>query len=129
VYEITGDVNQRIAAVTKIISAKSIPPSPIADAFSCEEQIGDGQLGPSDFSSFCAVIVKSEDLQKWRQILTPISTPPTYVAPKKVQSWWISSKEFPALEFFQVDPLSTRKVGWVGISTNTGTIYIHAETM
>jgi hypothetical protein len=129
IYEVTGDVNRRITAVTKIISAKSIPPTPIADAFFCEEQIGDGQLGPSDFSSFCAIIVKAEDLQKWRLILTPVSTAPKYIAPPKAESWWISTNEFPALEFYQVDSLSTRKIGWIGISTNTQTIYIHTETM
>jgi hypothetical protein len=129
IYEVTGDVNQRIAAVTKIISEKSIPPTPITDAFFCEEQIGDNPLGPSDFSSFCAIVVKIEDLQKWRQTMRPMSTPPKYIAPPKSESWWISTNEFSALEFFQIDSLSIRNFGWIGISTNTQTIYIHTETM
>jgi hypothetical protein len=127
IYEVTGDVNQRIAAVTKIISEKSIPPTPITDAFFCEQQIGDGRLGPSDFFSFCAIVVKIEDLQKWRQILTPMSPPPEYIASPKAESWWVSTNDFSALDFFKVDSLSIHKIGWVGISTNTGTIYIYLE--
>jgi hypothetical protein len=129
IYEVTGDVNQRIAAVKKIISEKSIPPTPITDAFFNDEQVSDNQLGPSDFSIFCVIVIKMEDLQKWRQTVRPMSTMPKYIAPQKSESWWISSNEFSALEFFHVDSLSTRNFGWVGISTNTGTIFIHSETM
>lgn len=62
VFEITGSKTQRIAGVTKILSAKVTLPSVVEDAFFLEEQTGDGQLGPSDFSSFCPVITAAEEV-------------------------------------------------------------------
>jgi hypothetical protein len=129
VYEITGDKAQRIVGVTKILSAKATLPSVLQDAFFLEEQTGDGQLGPSDFSTFCVVVVAMEEKGKWTAILTPMQTSPEYSKPRQTNEWWISEQEFKSLEFFRPGPLSTRSIGWVGVSTNSGKIYIHTETM
>lgn len=128
-HEITGGKAQRIAGVTKILSAKATLPSVVEDAFFLEEQTGDGRLGPSDFSSFCVVVVPVEDAIKWKGILSPTQTLPEYLKPRTAAEWWISEQEFKSLEFFEPAPLSTRVIGWVGISTNSGKIYIHTETM
>ena len=128
-YEVTGDRTQRIAGVTKLLSAKVTLPSVIADAYFLEEQTGDGQIGPSDFSSFCVVVIAPEDTPKWKAILTPARTSPRYSKPRQAVNWWLSQEEFRSLEFFKTAPLSMRQIGWVGISTNSGRIYIHTETM
>lgn len=127
--EMTSDKAERIAGIVKILSATATLPSVVEDAFFLEEQTGDGQLGPSDFSSFCVVVVGLENAARWKAILSPISTSPEYSKPGKPTAWWISEQDFKSLEFFKPAPLSTRLIGWVGVSTNSGKIYIHTETM
>lgn len=128
-YEMTGDKTERIAGVAKILSATATLPSVVEDAFFLEEQTGDGQLGPSDFSSFCVVVVAPENAARWKAILSPSPTAPEYSKPQKATAWWISEQDFKSLEFFKPAPLSTRMIGWVGVSTNSGKIYVHTETM
>lgn len=49
-YEVNGSSAERIAAVSALITKHRAPPTAIVDAHFLEEQIGDGGLGPSDFS-------------------------------------------------------------------------------
>jgi len=128
-HAVAGDKPQRITAVIQILSANVSLPSNIEDAFFLEEQAGDGQLGPSDFSSFCFVQIDAEQVSKWKAILSPIQSHPKCSKPLQPTDWWISEHEFKSLELYKPAPVSTRTIGWVGVSTNSGKIYIHTETM
>ncbi len=76
---------ERVGKISKIVSKTAPPPSPIIDAHFVEEQIGDGRIGPSDFTSFCVLTVGPDYLAAWRSALHPIesqNTPPKLVDPK-----------------------------------------------
>ena len=131
-HEIAGSQAERIAAVSKLITKHSPLPSPLLDANFIEEQTGDGRLGPSDFTSFCAVSVAAADALAWRAALAPLeeqNTPPKYAAPKDPVPWWLPSAEFLHLEFHSPNSLTGCDNGWVGIDLQHERIYIYSFTM
>jgi len=130
--EITGTQAERIAAVSKLVTSHSPLPGPLLDANFVEEQSGDGRLGPSDFTSFCALSVAQADLPAWRAAMAPLEaqdSPPMYAAPKRPVSWWLPAAEFPRLELHSPKSLTGRANGWVGIDRDHGRIYIWSFTM
>ena len=132
VHEITGTRPERIARITAIITKRTAPPTALKNAYFVEEQVGDGYLGPSDFSSFYALSVAPNDVAAWRSVLSPLeplNNPAHYAAPKKAASWWLSAPEFSSLEFYSPKLLTGRINGWVGIQPQTGRIFIYAFTM
>ena len=130
-HEVGGSEEERIAAVSKIVSKTAPPPSPIIGAHFVEEQIGDGRVGPSDFSSFCVLTVAPDDLDAWRSALQPIESqnrPPKLVDPKQAQPWWVTPNEFGTLDFYSPKSLTGRYNGWVGIAPD-GRIFVYSFTM
>ena len=129
--EISGTQAQRVATVSSLISKRAPLPSPILDAHFVEQQIGDGQLGPSDFAAFYALTVAPADLSAWRSALPTIetqNTPPKYVTPKQPRPWWLTHDDFLSLTFYSPESLTGRINGWVGIAPD-GRIFVYAFTM
>ncbi|MEE3718090.1 hypothetical protein V2H45_15225 [Tumidithrix elongata RA019] len=127
--EITGTATQRVSDVSAILTKHKAPPSAILDAHFVEEQIGDGNFGPSDFRAFYILEVAPQDIPKWMQILTPLTNKPEYNALTESKNWWIARDVFPSLEFYKPEALTGRMHGWIGISRQTGRIYIFTFTM
>lgn len=130
--EIKGTQAERIAAVSQLISKLAPLPSPLLDAHFVEQQTGDGQLGPSDFTAFYALTVAPADLPAWRSALPKIqapNTPPKYAAPKQSLPWWLTQDDFLRLTFYNPKSLTGRTNGWVGIAPDSGKIFVYAFTM
>jgi hypothetical protein len=128
-HEITGTQSERIEKVSQLIKAPL--PSPLLDAYHVEQQIGDGQLGPSDFTGFYALTVAPADLAAWRSALPKMqasNTPPKYVTPKQPLPWWLTHNDFLELTFYSPKLLTGRSLGWVGIAPN-GKIFVYTFTM
>jgi hypothetical protein len=130
-HEITGTQSERIAAMSQLVSKLTPLPSPLLDAYFVEQQIGDGQYGPSDFTAFYALTVAPADLGAWRSALPKIQTSnmlPKYVVPKQQSPWWLTRDEFFKLTFYSPKSLTGRSNGWVGIAPN-GKIFVYTFTM
>lgn len=129
VYEVTDSHTERVAVVSAIIAKHVAIPTAILDAYFVEEQIGDGELGPSDYRAFYAVEVAPQEISQWTQLLTPLDMRPQYVAPAQLRDWWVPRDTFTSLQFYQPDLLTGRIHGWIGISQQTGRMYIFTFTM
>jgi hypothetical protein len=129
VHEMTGSITERVAGVSAIITKHKAPPTAILDAHFVEEQTGDGVLGPSDFRAFYFVEVAPQDVALWTQMLTPLGVTAEYNAPAQPRDWWIARERFASLQFYKPDILTGRVHGWIGISQQTGRIYIFTFTM
>jgi hypothetical protein len=130
-HEVTGTQAERVAAVSKIMIRNAPLPSLLQDANFVEEQIGDGQLGPSDFKSFGVLSVAPSDLPAWRAVLVPLEEQnkhPQNDAPKAPCTWWLSAADFSRLEFYSPKLLTGRINGWVGIAPD-GRIFMYSFTM
>jgi hypothetical protein len=128
-HEVTGSSSERVAAVSAIITKHKAPPTAILDARFLEEQTGDGNLGPSDFRTFYFVEVAPQDVARWTDVLTPLSGMAEYDAPAQPREWWIARDAFASLQFYRPDSLTGRSHGWIGVSPQTGRIYIFTFTM
>ena len=129
VHEVTGNTTQRAAAVSAIVAKHKIPPTAIQDAHFVEQQTGDGQLGPSDFEAFYVLEVAPQDVSQWTRLLTPLTAKSEYHAPAKPRDWWIAREAFASLQFYTPDILTGKLLGWIGVSLQTGRIYIFTFTM
>jgi hypothetical protein len=129
VHEITGNRIERVAGVSSIITKHQAPPAVILDAHFVEEQTGDGVLGPSDFRAFYFIEVAPQDVSRWTQVLTSLKVPAEYAAPAEPRDWWIARDTFASLQFYKLDSLTGRAYGWIGVSQQTGRIYIFTFTM
>ncbi len=130
IHEITGTSTERIAGVSAILAKHTTLPTPVIDAHFIEEQIGDGSFGPSDFRRFYALEVSPQDLSQWTRLLTPLSKATPYVTPpSSAGTWWVSSSAFASLQFYKTDGLTATTNGWIGVSPQTGHIYIFTFTM
>jgi hypothetical protein len=129
VYEVTGSSIERVARVSAIITKHKAAPTAIVDARFLEEQTGDGIFGPSDFRAFYFVQVAPQELSKWTEILTPLGAAAEYTAPSQPCDWWIAHDTFASLQFYKPDILTGRVHGWIGVSQQTGRIYIFTFTM
>jgi len=129
--EVTGTQTERVAIVSRILSNVSPLPGVLVDGNFLQEKTGDGSLGPSDITTFCAVKVDPANLPAWRAALKPLephNSPAKYVAPKKPESWWLTAADFGGLEYFSSKDLTGRVNGWVGIAPD-GRIFIYSFTM
>lgn len=129
VYEISGSTQERVLKATALLSKHHPPPTPLVDAYWIEEQIGDGVLGPSDFRSFAVLAVRPEDIPQWVKLLTPLTEKLLYNQPTNSYSWWVDQAHFTELQFFESGRLTGRANGWIGVSPQTGRIYIFTFTM
>jgi hypothetical protein len=126
--EITGTQAERVQAITEMLSKQDAPPTPILDAHFVEEQIGDGNMGPSDFRTFVMITVAPERVATWQAALSPLDTQPGYTAPAQPYAWWIGKDRFATMSFYAPDTLTGRTNGWVAIDERTGEIYIFTFT-
>ena len=129
VYESTGTSVQRVSDVSAIIAKHKAPPTAILDAHFVEEQTGDGVLGPSDFRTFYFLAVAPQDVSQWTQILAPLGATAEYDVPAQPRDWWIARDSFASLQFYKPSTLTGRSLGWIGVSQQTGRIYIFTFTM
>jgi hypothetical protein len=130
-YEIKGTTAERVARVSAIIAKHKAVPTAILDANFFEEQLGDGVLGPSDFRSFYYIKVAPKDVKQWTQMLTPLTTNASYTALGKSCkncNWWVSRNTSNALKFYQSITLTGHPQGWIGVSPQSGSIYIFSFT-
>ncbi|HVR99413.1 MAG TPA: hypothetical protein VMW27_22515 [Thermoanaerobaculia bacterium] len=127
--EIAGSTAERVAGVSAIISKHRAPPTPLLDAHFLEEQMGDGVFGPSDYREFYVVEVAPQDLTQWTRLLAPLAETPEYTAPDQPLDWWMTRDDFASLQFYEPGTLTGRIHGWIGVSQQTGRIYIFAFTM
>lgn len=125
--EVMGEPGERVAAVVKMLRLPPALAATVIDAHAVSERVGDGRLGPSDFSDFQLLRVTPANLAQWRAMLKPIE-PPVYATPNVPMAWWAGGPEFASLEFFKGDALTGRQVSWVGIGAASGLIYIHSVT-
>jgi hypothetical protein len=128
-YEVTGSSTERVDGVLAIITKHQTPPTVLLDAHFVEEQAGDDALGPSDFRAFYFIRVAPQDIARWMQIFQPLGATAEYNAPAQPRDWWISRDTFTSLRFYQPDVLTGKVHGWIGVSQQTGHIYIFSFTM
>jgi hypothetical protein len=129
VNEVAGSGTERITSISTILTKHKAPPTAILDAHFIEEQIGDGFLGPSDFRAFYSIEVAPQNVLRWTQVLTPLSAIAEYDSPIQPRDWWIARESFASLQFYKPDILTGRVHGWIGVSQETGRIYIFTFTM
>ena len=130
-YEITSTQAERVAAVSQLFSKAFSLPSPLLDAHFIEQQIGDNQFGPADFTAFYALTVAPADLSAWRSGLSTLqapNTPPRYATPNQQVAWWLTPDDFTKLTFYSPHSLTERINGWVGIAPESGKIFIYTFT-
>jgi hypothetical protein len=126
--ESTIPTTQRIVELSKLIEKQTTLPSPIKDSHCIEEKVGDGNLGPSDFFTYCAISVALSDIPAWRKKLSPLqppNIPARYAVPRKTVSWWPSVTEF---KLFEPSLITGRANGWTGISPQAGKVYVFGFT-
>ena len=124
----TGNQQQRVAWVERLMRLQMQPPSPIIDAQFLEEQKGSGTFGPADYFAFWYIRVSPDDIDAWQSVLTPLAQTSQYTMPTVDCKWWLTEQRFGSLEFFQPMLLTGRINGWVGINVDAGEIYIHTFT-
>lgn len=129
VYEITGSRSERVAGVSTIIAKHKALPTSIIDAHFVQEQTGDNSLGPADFRAFYSIEIAPQEISQWMKILTPLGATAKFDAPARPRDWWIARETFASLQFYKPDILTGRVHGWIGVSQQTGRIYIFAITM
>jgi hypothetical protein len=128
VNEVAGST-ERITSISIILTKHKALPTAILDAHFIEEQIGDGFLGPSDFRAFYSIEVAPQKVLQWTQVLTPLGAIAEYDSPMQPHDWWIARESFASLQFYKPDILTGRIHGWIGVSQETGRIYIFTFTM
>jgi hypothetical protein len=117
--------------VDRFITSQNLTRLKLKNARCIQEQIGDGNLGPSDFRTFCVLTVASKDIAALRETLSPLNLPDDaaqYGEPRKAVPWWLSEAEFKTLELFKPGLLAYRANGWTGVSSKTGKIYLFGFT-
>lgn len=62
-------------------------------------------------------------------MLTPLGAIAEYGSPIQPRDWWIARESFASLQFYKPDILTGRVHGWIGVSQETGRIYIFTFTM
>ena len=126
-HEVTGTTAERVAGVSRVIQSHTDLPSAISDAHLVELQIGDGQLGPSDFRSFVWIKISPDDIAKWKSAVqaTPVDLP-SYESPETSRAWWITEAQFAKSTTFDPRPLFNRN-GWVTIDDG-GNIFAFTYT-
>ncbi len=124
--------SDRIDEVTALLKRSIQIPTKIIEAHYVELRVGDPSngfdIGPVDYVSYLYVKVPAKDIDKWTSIFTPLHLPPGYTRPDCKCEWWVGQKEFPTLEFFAPNGLSSRIHGWIGVSRNEGKIYLYDYT-
>lgn len=103
-------------------------PLNILDAHYAQEQLGDGNLGPSDFRNYIYAKLEPSEIAQWQATLTPISKP-GYIAPSHPLDWWVSEATFETLKFYETELLMGNPNGWVAIDAATNQVYIFTYTL
>ena len=131
-FELVGTDTAQAARIEAILTKEvGTLPSAIDGSNFLEEKFGDGVLGPSDYTLFCAFTVAPDQIDDWvaRFVdLEPWNSPAKYAAPKKSRTWWLSQSQFTQLKFYSPKWLTGRISGWVGVDNSTGEIFVYANT-
>ena len=126
-HEIEGTAAERASAVTRLIESNATLPSKITDAHLIDFQIGDGQLGPSDFRSFAWIKVSPTDVVKWKAALTTVpQNSLSYESPPTKQEWWLTQLSYNNETKFDARTLFDRP-GWI-IVQDDGNVYVYSYT-
>ena len=120
---------ERIATMTDLLKKRISLPGPILDAECFEEQQGDGQLGPSDFTFFARIVVEKDDFAAWKTVAGEKNSNWDYRSPKANTSWWPTKEQADKLKMYLPKPMFGRNNGWVGFADDGKTIYILTFTM
>jgi hypothetical protein len=124
-------ISERVVPISRLIDAKNSLLPKIKSSRCIEEQVGDGYLGPSDFSIFCVLSVDPKDIDTFRHTFSKSKNPDdlaSYVSPRKAVDWWITKSDFERLEFFEPGLLSTQRNGWTAISLKSSKVYAFSFT-
>jgi hypothetical protein len=129
--EIAGTAAERVATMRKMLPSLSGITAPILDAHALEVQVGDGNLGPSDFVLYYSFTVRPADLSQWAAALGPAAPAafrPAYAAPSGGTPWWVAPAAFSRLTFYLGSNVVAVDRGWVGIDRAVSRIYIYRFT-
>jgi hypothetical protein len=124
-------MSERVVPISNLIDAKNPLLTKIKSSRCIEEQVGDGYLGPSDFSIFCVMSVDPKDIDTFRHTFSKpknLNGLASYISPRKTVDWWISKPDFEHLEFFEPGLLSTQRNGWTAISSKNSKVYAFSFT-
>ena len=116
--------SDRIAAVSRFFGAKL--PSKIGDSQLHQLQLGDGELGPSDFVTHVSVSVDVADVPAWRAAGAPLSEPLPNDATGDAPAWWIGESAFKTCSQHSVNWF-TANDGWM-VVCDDGHIYVKTFT-
>lgn len=134
VTEIQGTRAERIHALSRRMTAGARERliATVTDANILVEQLGDGNLGPSDFQTYGRIRVLPTDVVRWSSGPSKLASPPPWTeAPQPAATtqsvdWWIKQPEHESLSFYEAQPIFADD-GWIGVSPQ-GTIYFRTMT-
>jgi len=119
---------ERASFIKTIIKRNHTIPGNIFEAECIEEKIGDGFLGPADYTFFAKISIDENQVESWKQALGEQILNRNYNSPKIPKEWWVSESDFMNLKFYPPN-IFGRNNGWVGISNDGATLYIMTYTM
>ena len=134
VTELPGTRAERIHALSRRMtpSARERLIGTVTDANILVEQLGDGNLGPSDFQTYGRIRVLPTDVVRWGSGPSKLSAAPPWgdapqpsAAPQPID-WWIKQPAHESLAFYEAQPVFTDD-GWIGVSPQ-GIIYFRTMT-
>jgi hypothetical protein len=126
VFEAGPAQSDRVAAVEKFFVK---PPTPIRDGRLLQVQLGDGELGPSDFHVFVMASIDPtpSNLAAWRGVFNaPLDPRPGYVSPNPTPAWWLAESAHAARVFYDAGAFSQND-GWISIGDD-GVVYAFTTT-
>ncbi len=129
VHEVTGDRAHRVEQISKQLARKHAVPSPLLDAHQFVLQLGDGVFGPSDYVSYTAIEVEKGTVDRWTELLTPLTEVADFAEPTEPRPWWVSAEEFGKLTFYRGHPFAPFLHGWIGVARDRGRLYIFSYSI
>lgn len=103
-------------------------PLNLLNAHYAQEQLGDGNLGPSDYRNYIYVELEPSEIAQWQAALPPINKP-SYISPAQPLDWWVSKSTFDTLQFYSPELLIGTQNGWVALEPKTGQVYLFTFTL
>jgi hypothetical protein len=128
-FEITGTKEERVAKATALLAKYCPLPGALLDAHiinDVKDNSGGMVPGPSDSWLSGVILVPSEDLPKWRAVLSPkitMSSPPWFTSRMAQPPWWPPEAAFNTCEFYTPKKLTNQSGGFVAIDPSASAIY------
>lgn len=117
-----------VAIKSTILTGAHGLPLNLLDAHFAQEQLGDGNLGPSDYRNYIYVELEPSEIAQWQSTLTPIDKP-NYISPTQPLDWWPNESAFENMQFYETYQIIGHPNGWVAIDTKTNQVYIFTYTL